>query len=248
MKILIFVSKFIGLECLKFHLEKFKEDQNYIIVCNPEKEQILCYLKKNHIHCIDIDDLNLSNIKNEEFDWLLNLWGGYIFKQDLLDKVKNSLNIHPSYLPYGRGRDPVVWAIRTRSPAGVTLHEINDQVDGGDIWYQEEVPYKLPITGNNLYQKVINACIRLFKVHWPKIRSLEYKKKQQGNFNLPTYKRKDLLDDQIINFDHLNFDQIEIILKILAHDFEENYSAIISINSEKFKIRLQLEKVDTEGI
>ncbi|KAB8028014.1 formyltransferase family protein [Fluviispira multicolorata] len=248
MKNLIFVSKYIGLECLKFHLEKYINDYNYIVVSDPEKEQIINYLKINNIQYIDIDNFSINNLMNEKFDWLLNLWGGYIFKHDILERVHNSLNIHPSFLPFGRGRDPVVWAIRNRSPAGVTLHEINNQVDGGDIWYQEEVPYTLPITGNNLYQKVINSCITIFKIHWPKIRDKKYIKRQQDTHNLPTFKRKDLFSDQIINFKNLNSEQIDIILKILAHDFDKNYSALLIIDKEKFKIRFHLEKVDTEGI
>ncbi len=248
MKNLIFVSKTTGLECLKFHLEKFANDENYIVAGNPDKEDIIRFLLERNIQYVDINDFALNSLHNESFDWLLNLWGGYIFKKDLLSKVKNSLNIHPSYLPYGRGRDPVVWTIRNQDPVGATLHEINEQVDGGAIWVQEKVDYALPIAGGDLYEKVVNACLRVFKEHWPKIRELRYTKIQQGNLDLPTRKREDLLKDQVIDFEGLTSDQKDLFLRILAHDFGEGYSSLLQINGDQYKIRFQLEKIVKEGI
>ena len=244
MKNLIFVAKSTGLECLKFHLENFKNDNNIIVACDPDKQMILSYLLSKNIPCIDIDSFCSNDLKEKRFDWLLNLWGGCIFKKDLLSLVRNSLNIHPSYLPYGRGRDPVVWAIRDRSPAGVTLHEINEQVDGGSIWYQEEVPYILPISGDTLYRDVVLACIRIFKENWANIRNLTYKKFPQSDLNIKTKKRKDLFEDQLIDYDLLSSDQKELFLKVLAHDFGDNYCSIIKINNEKLKLRLKLEKIE----
>ena len=62
------------------------------------------------------------------FDWLLNLWGNYIFSAELISRAHRSLNIHPSFLPYGRGSDSVVWSIRYGHPAGVTLHQITNEI------------------------------------------------------------------------------------------------------------------------
>jgi methionyl-tRNA formyltransferase len=230
MKNIIFLSKSTGLECLKFHLEKFKEDINYIVVCNPDKEVIKKFLCNNGVEYCDIEDFSVKNIENIKFDWLLNLWGGYIFKKDILSLVNHSLNIHPSYLPYGRGRDPVVWAIRDEAPAGVTLHEINEEVDGGDIWFQEEVPYSLPIMGGKLYENVVSTCISVFKKNWPKIRNLNFKKNPQNAINFVTRKRKDLIQDRVINYEYLTVEQKDLFLKILAHDFGESYSSILNIN------------------
>lgn len=243
MKNLIFVAKDIGLECLKFHLETFNLDENHIVVCNPDKTKIIDYIKEKKLWYKDVDNFSVQELKNEKFDWLLNLWGGMIFKQDLLNLVNNSLNIHPSYLPYGRGRDPVVWAIREEMPAGVTLHEINELVDEGDIWYQEEVLYNIPITGCELYKIIIDACIKVFQKHWPKIRTLKYKKVLQSTFNMITKKRNDLFKDRVIKYQELQRIQKEIILKILAHDFGKDYTALLEIGDNKYKISFNLEKV-----
>lgn len=243
MKILIFVSKNIGLECLKFHLEAFKEDQNYIVVCDTDKDVVIDFLKKHHLSYQDVNFFSASSLQQEKFDWLLNLWGGVIFRKDILSLATNSLNIHPSYLPYGRGRDPVVWAIRDNISAGVTLHEINEGVDEGDIWYQEEVPYTMPISGGCLYQNVVKACVKVFKEHWPAIKDLRYSKKPQAIGAYQTRKRKDLKKDQLIVYENLKSDQKEVFLKLLAHDFGSDYSSVLEINNVKFKTYLRLERL-----
>ncbi|NCQ55970.1 MAG: hypothetical protein GW748_07215 [Alphaproteobacteria bacterium] len=243
MKNLIFVSKATGLECLKFHLKHFQEDENFIVVSNPDKKIIINYLKRNKVDCCELDDFSYDILKGKHFDWLLNLWGGYIFKKDILSIVKNSLNIHPSYLPYGRGRDPVVWAIRDSSPAGVTLHEINEEIDAGSIWHQEKISYQFPIKGEALYQNVINACIQTFKEQWPNIRELKYNKKPQKPLKSQIRKRKDLLEDQIIKYELLTENQRELLVRIIAHDFGEAYSSILEINGNQYQINLNCKKI-----
>ena len=236
---LIFVSKEIGLECLKFHLESFQNDENYIVVCEPGIDLICSYLDSMNHNFILHKDFSMDILKGVKINWLMNLWGSHIFKDDILKYVENSINIHPSYLPYGRGRDPVVWAIRDQVPAGVTLHEISLGVDAGDIWYQEEVPYDFPVTGKTLYERVVAACIHVFKTHWPRIRCLDYQKILQPCADLKTRRRKDLLEDRSIDYEKLTTSQKEIFQKILAHDFGDQYTAIVKYNSKVYSMSLK---------
>lgn len=52
----------------------------------------------------------------------------------------NSLNVHFSLLPKYRGASPVQWALlRGETKTGVTIFELNERMDEGDILSQEEV-------------------------------------------------------------------------------------------------------------
>ena len=42
------------------------------------------------------------------------------------------MNLHPSYLPYNRGKDPYVWSILNEKPFGTTIHEMNEKIDDGN--------------------------------------------------------------------------------------------------------------------
>ena len=67
---------------------------------------------------------------------------------------KGCINFHLSYLPYNRGKKPNVWPIIDGSPAGVTMHYIDNDIDSGSIVAQSEVKVDIVDTGKTLYNKL----------------------------------------------------------------------------------------------
>ena len=62
------------------------------------------------------------------------------------------INVHASLLPKYRGAAPIQWAIaRGETQTGVTIMQINDQMDAGDILLQKTVPLKSNETGGSLH-------------------------------------------------------------------------------------------------
>jgi methionyl-tRNA formyltransferase len=51
------------------------------------------------------------------------------------------VNLHMSYLPYNRGANPNFWSFIDRTPAGVTIHEIDRGLDTGPIIVQKTVSF-----------------------------------------------------------------------------------------------------------
>ena len=67
---------------------------------------------------------------------------GYILKPGFLDLMpKGCINVHPAYQPYNRGAYTNVWSIVEKTPAGVTVHYIDEGVDTGDIIPQLLIKY-----------------------------------------------------------------------------------------------------------
>jgi methionyl-tRNA formyltransferase len=61
------------------------------------------------------------------------------------------LNVHPSLLPTHRGPAPLFWTLRAGdSCAGVTVHLMDETLDGGDIVAQEAFPVPEGVTGATL--------------------------------------------------------------------------------------------------
>ena len=243
-QIYIFTAKEIGVNCVKFLLEKFPYDNYKIIVCDPEKENFVEAFHNIGAEADFISEDVIKNIKRldkDSIDWLLNLWGSHIFDGLTLSKFKNTLNIHPSLLPYCRGRDPVVWALRYGLPAGVSLHEISPNVDEGAIWCQEPVSYEFPCKGIDLYETIVERSFGLFCDNWPKIRGGSVMPVPQESVDQKTFKRKDLYLDKIINAED-NSTALELVRRILAHDFNENYSATLDFEGKKYSVRLQVDR------
>lgn len=243
MKIIVFAAKEVGLDLSRYILDAFPDDDYTFVVTSPGKDSIVSMLSGRAVQLHDIDDGAVSKIlsSGERFDWLLNLWGGYIFDRSLLSLADKTLNIHPSFLPYGRGRDPVVWSIRNGWKAGVSLHEIADEIDAGPIWVREELPYELPIKGGELYKAVVDKCVKTFVKHWPRLRNGTMQPVQQSD-GLRTYKRKHLLEDRVIELvpETAPWD---VVTTLLAHDFSPDYNAQLRIGGKLYNARLCLEEV-----
>lgn len=92
-----------------------------------------------------------------------------IFKPPLLDAYRTSYNLHPGYLPWGRGFYPVFWALWEGTPAGATLHQMTALVDEGPIVAQTRVAHSEGLTGGALHALVRQAEQDLFVEYWPKI-------------------------------------------------------------------------------
>ena len=51
---------------------------------------------------------------------------------------KNSINLHLSYLPFNRGKNPNVWSIIESTPCGATIHKIDEKIDTGKIYVRKK--------------------------------------------------------------------------------------------------------------
>lgn len=92
-----------------------------------------------------------------------------ILKASLITKYHKVYNLHPGYLPWGRGYYPIFWALWEETPAGATLHEITAGVDEGPIVAQIRVQYNESDTGGSLFQRVREAEENLFLEYLPRI-------------------------------------------------------------------------------
>jgi len=117
-----------------------------------------------------------------------------IFKPNLIEKYYKIYNLHPAYLPWGRGYYPIFWALWENTPAGATLHEINEGIDQGKIVAQTQVKYYEHDTGGTLFNRVREAEKQLFLDYWKKIaEGIEppsYSQKKGGTYHT----KKDFFD------------------------------------------------------
>jgi len=92
-----------------------------------------------------------------------------LIKQPLLSRYRKMYNLHPGYLPWGRGYYPVFWALWENAPAGATLHEITLELDEGAIVEQVQVQYSDHDTGYTLFTRVREAEKQIFNTYIPQL-------------------------------------------------------------------------------
>lgn len=84
---------------------------------------------------------------------------GQLLSKEILDMPKyGCINIHASLLPKYRGAAPIQWAvIDGEEKTGVTIMQMNEGLDTGDILLQDEVYLDAKETGASLFDKLA-AC------------------------------------------------------------------------------------------
>ncbi len=72
-------------------------------------------------------------------------------------RYKHFLNIHPGYLPNGRGMYPVFWSVFLNEKAGATTHQITDVIDEGPILFRNQVTFDEQATGGQVWDLVFQV-------------------------------------------------------------------------------------------
>lgn len=154
----------------------------------PVKE---CALKHN------IDVFQPVKIKTPEAVEVLRGYGaelfvvaafGQILSKEILDMPKfGCVNIHASLLPKYRGAAPIQWAILDgEKETGVTIMQMNEGLDTGDMLTKVVVPIEDTDTGESLFDKLAEAGAKLLIETIPQIEAGELTPQPQDD-SLSTY-------------------------------------------------------------
>lgn len=164
---------------------------------------------------------------------------GSIVRKPFLDLFPlGCVNLHPAYLPYNRGAYPNVWSIVDRTPAGVTLHYIDEGIDTGDVIAQRAVGVEPTDTGRTLYERLERESFALFTETWPRIRTRSAARTPQAGGGT-SHRVKDV--DRI---DRIDLDEPctarDLIDRLRARTFPPHRSAFFVHEGRRIYVRLQL--------
>lgn len=186
------------------------------------------------------DPETIKQIKALEPDVLVSVMFGYILKKEILSVPKHgAVNLHPAHLPFNRGAHPNVWSIIEGTPAGVTLHTIDDGVDTGKILAQKRVKILPTDTGKSLYQRLENEAYNLFIATWPKLVTGEIKPRRQSGQG-SWHQVKDLAQLDEIDLDK-KYTGRELINMLRARTFPPYKGAYFKAGGKKILVRVKLD-------
>jgi methionyl-tRNA formyltransferase len=179
MRSIYFANNLLGLKVLQWL--KVQGDEPVGLVVHPVERQ---RYGKEIIEASGLDDdcifdasklrepETIKAIKALKSDLGISVLFAYVLKPELISLFpKGCVNLHPALLPYNRGTYPNVWSIVEGTPAGVTLHYIDEGIDTGEVIAQQEVPVSPADTGESLYHKLEDAAEALFINSWPLVQS-----------------------------------------------------------------------------
>jgi methionyl-tRNA formyltransferase len=246
MRLICLVNNYLGWQALEYLREQ--EQVVGVVIHPPER----CKFEKEiratagSAEVFTAEDLrdpaSLKRIAQLKPDLGMSVLFGYLLKQDFLTLLASGcLNLHPAYLPYNRGAYPNVWSIVDGTPAGVSLHYIDEGVDSGDIVRQKEVPVSCTDTGESLYHKLEAAGMQLLRDTWPAIQSGRVERTPQRNEAATFHKVADVAEiDEIYLGQSYPAEQLLRILR--ARTFPPHRGAFFRHEGRKVYVRIQFEE------
>ena len=155
---------------------------------NKSETTLIDFLKtkKNKVFQTNKLVLDLS-----KYDLVICFGYRHLLKDSTISSAKRKIiNLHISYLPHNRGAHPNFWSFMHDTPKGITIHEIDQGIDTGNIIYQKKIdidPKKN--TFKSSYNLLKESIEKLFTKNWRRIKDNEYNVKKIREIGSINYKK-----------------------------------------------------------
>ncbi len=221
MRVVAFVNNWVGMRVLDEI--KNQGDELVGVVVHPAEKQQHGEAIYAIADALDVPVFLFEKGKTDEFDvWLeearaeiaVSAFFDYVLAEKILSSFpKGCLNIHPSYLPWGRGSYPNVWSIINREPAGATLHYMDSGIDTGPIVMQSRLEIEVIDTGETLYRRLEQLCVDVFIKGWHALKEKSVNIVHQLPESGSTYRREDVqkVDEIVLDRSYKGFEILNIL-------------------------------------
>ena len=141
---------------------------------------LINFLKKKNFNIVNCQKIpSLKRFKQSDF--ILSFGFRKIISENFIKKIKKPIfNIHLSYLPFNRGAHPNFWSFIENTPAGVSIHEINEGIDTGNIILRKKINFNINLNKFSTFKKTYSYLFleaeKLFKKNFNKIYNKKYKR------------------------------------------------------------------------
>jgi len=187
---------------------------------------------------------NINRLYDFNLDIIILGWWPYIIREPLIDVPRiGFLNIHPSYLPYGRGKFSSFWAIVEETPYGATMHFIDAGIDTGKLVAQQKVEIDWEDTGKTLYSKGLDACKEVFIKNIENVLNEDFKLYDQDESIATNHYSSEFHTASEVLLDK-EYSARQLINHIRAGTFKPYPSAYFYDNGEKYEITVEINKCE----
>jgi len=202
----------------------------------------LCDRETVFVHSLLTTEEQLQSVEEVQPDYVVSCGYRYYVPESILDiPEEGCLNLHSSYLPYNRGANPNVWSIVEDTPAGVTLHYMDSSIDTGDIIARREVETGFSDTGKDLYERLEDAQVDLFRDTWPDIETGDVSITEQSE-DAGTYHCQSEFEDLCALDPEETVRVKEFLDRLRALTFPPYDNAAIEVDGETYYVEIEITK------
>lgn len=153
------------------------------------------------------------------------------------------LNLHPSFLPFNRGKHPNFWCLADETPCGVSLHFIDTGVDTGDIVARAQLAISWEDTGETVYCKSREMILELFKKHFEDIIANRLPKVGQPRDLGSFHSGGDIEEISRIDLD-ASYTARRLFNIIRARMFPPHPTAYFQDGSKKYSVQILIKEIE----
>ena len=138
---------------------------NKILLLGPKKRNlnILEKLKKSYKIKNINNRVDLSYIKQNKINFIISSGYPYKINDMIVSHLKNKIiNLHATFLPWGKGIGTTFFSILLRQPTGISIHFIDKKLDTGSIILRKEVKFSNNDTTRTYYSKLLRELDSVF--------------------------------------------------------------------------------------
>ena len=184
-------------------------------------EPLLNWLKEygEDVIC-ESEPVHADFVKKNEIEFVISYNYRHIIKKDVLELLPHRvINLHTSFLPFNRGTDPNIWSFIEGTPGGVTIHEVDEGLDTGDILLQHQVAFDPNIeTLRSSFDKLHQAIQQLFTSNWEKVKKRKITPVKQTGVGSAHRKKDALWMLPVLNYDDIVADFLRKVKTLSPKD------------------------------
>jgi len=182
--------------------KKIKTNIKKILILGPKKRnlKISKFLQSKNYNIVSSNEkINLNFLKKKKIEYIIS--SGYPHKIDK-KSVKffygKIINLHATFLPWGKGIGTTFISFLLFQPVGISIHHINSEYDKGNIICRYSLKPKNNDTTRTFYGKLLKKLEEIFIKNHRNIIEKNLKSINQNNFlSRPAYYSRDEFENLI---------------------------------------------------
>lgn len=246
-RVALFADQDVGLDALRFVADHHAN--HLALVVTTSDNEIAASARSAGCTCIIYEALltHEGQALLKDIDLAFLAWWPTILPSEIITAVGGPVvNFHPSLLPYNRGKHYNFWTLVEDTPFGVSLHLVTEQVDAGDILFQESISKSWEDTGGTLYLKAKIAILRLFKRRYDDIVCGRYVPIRQQLAAGSFHRSRELEPASRIDLAG-TYSARQLLNLLRARTFDGKPACFFLDDGKRYEVRIRINEVSSES-
>jgi len=244
MRDLFLVDGSVGIEILDWLIESNRENLWKVIHLN--RKDIIGKCESVGVPHSSWQEFIELTACEESYDRGFCIWWPHILNKKQIEQPRYGFfNLHPSLLPFQRGKGTSFWNLVEETPFGVTIHRISEEVDSGEIVAQRQIPKSWEDTGGSLAKKSQTELIALFKEIYPELSSNRSKSTRVMENSGSFHKLDDLIKKSTLSLEELI--SVRDLLNLLRAKMHPDFSGCIFEDSgHMYEVQISIRRISQD--